>query len=124
MAADDRPIQILERWCLNNGSSLAGRMQSFRFLTGTVQKPAVLVSERSQLLYFPLSGIRDPRCIWICFSAVLSWHSAGADTIICFFDGSEITVPVERRVVAGQIKRCGTFLERINSDGRFPVLHT
>ena len=116
----ETPLVLLDRWCMNNGSSLPGRTSSFRNLTGAVQKPAVLISERTQQLFFPLTGIRDPQCIWISYGDVLSQHSAGPDTVICFMDGSKIKVPFGQRLISGQMKRCRKFLEMINSERRFP----
>ncbi len=114
---DASPEKILEAMCLSCGSSLRGRRDAFRFLTGAVQKAAVLISERSQLIYFPLTGNRDPGQIWICYNDVLSCHSAPCGSRIRFCSAAEVFIPCGMRVVGGQMKRCESMLEKINSPG-------
>ncbi len=107
-------VQWLHEHCLHNGSSLQGRIDSFRAMTATVQKSAVLVSERTGLLYFPLFSMHDENCIWVRHDAVLSYSARGAaETQLLFMGGTRYTVPVNRRVIKGQIERCERFLEKI-----------
>jgi competence protein ComK len=113
------PATLLEQLCLQNGSSLEGRITAFRTLAQVCQKPAVLISERSQILYFPTLGMENKDCVWICYNEILKIRSVGADhTEILFADGSRHQVDVNYRIIRNQRLRCADFLQKLNSCGK------
>lgn len=121
--SDGRTIQydhsaehMLDSWCMQNGSDMRGRIISFRHITGCRQKPAVLISERTQIIYFPTLSAKNPDCTWICFNEVFRFHSTRADqTMIQFASGIKVMIDVNYRIVRNQMNRCRNFLNLLNS---------
>lgn len=110
------PTTILEELCLKNGSSFNGREESFRYLTGAKQKPGVLISERTQDLYFPTTSKDNPQCVWILYNRIFRVNRyQEIKTKVLFTDGTSTILPLDIRVVLNQIKRRELFLEKINS---------
>lgn len=102
--------------CLHNGSSMEGRIASFRFLTGAHQKSAVMISERTRLIYFPLFGMKEKENIWIRYDSIMSCRSISLhETELLFSSGYRHIIPVNRRVAAGQMKRAENYLEQLRS---------
>ena len=62
-----KPIKIINDWCIYNGSTAEGRMTAFQKLTSTRQKPAVLINERSRIVFFPTLSKDSNECIWLRF---------------------------------------------------------
>ena len=107
---------MLDSWCMQNGSNMNGRIISFRHITGCRQKPGVLISERTQIIYFPTLSSKNPACTWICFNEVFRFHSMKADqTIIQFASGIKIMIDVNYRIIRNQMNRCRSFLNLLNN---------
>lgn len=108
------PLQLLNRWCIQNGSSVTGRITAFQSLTGYKQKPIILISERSQQLFFPTHGLKSNKCYWIHYQSVFQIHRFGDKTRIIFCDGSSLELAVDYRVIRSQMNRCQTYLQCLN----------
>ncbi len=114
---DIKPLAFLNRCCLANGSSYEGRVEAFRELTGTSQKPAVLISERQQRIFFPTLRAEHEECVWIQYNAVFHIHSIDAGhTEIIFHTGERCTIPFNYRIINKQLKRCTEFLQKLNDE--------
>lgn len=110
--SDFKPAILLERECLRYCSTLQGRIDGYRSLTGFVQKPAVLVSEVSEELFFPTEGIRNDTCMWIRYNSVMLVRRKTAySSEVIFSDGSVYDFPYNERVLKQQMKRCRRLLE-------------
>ena len=110
-----KAVSILEEKCLKHGSSLKGRIDSFRYLLHIVQKPAVLISEVSGEIWFPLISMNQPDCIWLRYDAVLDVKSSGDHQCeVLFFSGHRETLAFDPRVIRLQMKRCRQFLELLH----------
>ncbi len=110
-----RASDILEEKCLRNGSSLKGRMDSFRYLLHIVQKPAVLISEVTGEIWFPLVSMNQPDCIWLRYDAILDVRSSDDhQCAVIFFSGYRQTLDFDPRVIRQQMKRCRQFLELLH----------
>ena len=109
-------LAYLEEECIRHGSSVKGRMDSFCQLVNAVQKPAVMISERSMITYFPTRSPKSPDCEWVCFNRILRVRRInGYETEILFLDGTECRVSAEVRVIKGQMSRCDDYLEILMS---------
>ncbi|NLH63689.1 MAG: hypothetical protein GX478_05800 [Erysipelotrichaceae bacterium] len=110
-----RPEKALAEECLMHGSSLSGREESFRYLTGSRQKAAVLVSEEPQELWFPTLSKKNKECIWISYFHVVKAFSAPFNQCEVLFDnGMRIALNCSSHTIGLQIKRCHMFLQKIN----------
>ena len=111
----DSPVTWLENQVLVNGSTLQGRLDAFRLLLHVSQKPCILISERSQQLYFPTKGADNPDCQWFLYQDVTSTHRIDEDhTCIITRSGLQLQADVNIRTVRLQLKRCAAYLNLIN----------
>lgn len=108
--AECNAAEFLERLSLENGSSLQGRINAFRYLTHTSQKSAVMISEITQDLYFPTVSMQDPECIWIHYNEIVDISGKTNQTNILFTKGISVDIPVSFRTIKLQMKRCQEYL--------------
>lgn len=112
---NDRPLEILNTWCLENGCTTSGRMEAFQLITNTRQKPAVLISERTQDIFFPTASKNNDDCVWINQKYILKIKAVDTDrTEIQFHSGYKLILPLNRRIIQNQISRCEEFISKLN----------
>ncbi len=111
---EEKPMDLIERWCIHNGSTASGRMKAFNILTESIQKPAVLINERSRIVFFPTLSKNDKDCVWINDQKILQTKTIDAlHTEITFITGYKTIVDSNRRTIENQIRRCKKFLSCI-----------
>ena len=111
------PIKWLDQMCIAHGSTYKGRVDAFRTLTDTVQKPAVLISEMTHQIFFPTVSSTSDDCVWLCADRIFSIHAKDAQhSLVLFMDGNKIELAVSRRTLMKQMKRCEMFLEKMRSE--------
>lgn len=109
------PTEWLSEQCLKHGSSLEGRKTSFKTLTNTSQKPAILISEISELIYFPLKGDNNFNNIYVNYSELVDYNKKSNNiTTIHFREGSQYDVPFDYRTVKKQIEHCVAFIKKLH----------
>lgn len=112
-----KPTQWLDEICIAHGSSYQGRVEAFRVLTGTVQKPAVMISELTHQMYFPTVSSKSKDCVWLCADRIFSIRAKDAQhSLVLFMDGNKIELAVSKRTLKKQLKRCEIFLEKMHSE--------
>jgi competence transcription factor ComK len=108
-------VRLISMICLHNGSSLEGRMESFRYLTKTTQKSAVLLSERSMQILFPTLGFLNHECVWISYNDLLDFSRTEATSVrIRFINGYSQTLDIDSRVIRNQVNRCRRYLKELD----------
>ncbi len=109
-----KPIQLMNQWCLENGSTLEGRMKSFRYLVNIVQKPPIMISEKKKSIIIPTTSIHSEDCIFINYQSVLKvqFFELGKTKVI-MKDSSEYIVLVDVRTLRLQMKRITIFLDKM-----------
>lgn len=106
---------LLAAWCLTCGSSLQGRRDWVRHHFGAVEKIPILISERTQLLYFPIYGMRSNDAIWLCANELMEVSVAeNGQCAVWFRDGTKAVVPCSDRVIKKQRRRCRKILDFLN----------
>lgn len=109
------PRDCLNDFCIPFGSTYQGRIDAFRTLTGTVQKPAVMISEITGQMFFPTVSPDSNDCVWICLQTVFRIRKAENNTsIVIFSDGNKIDLAVSVRTLRTQIQRCDLFLKKMS----------
>lgn len=112
-----RPEKMLAEECLENGCSLAGREEAFRYLTKSRQKPGVLVNEMNQEFWFPIISKTCRDCQWLSYYHVIKAFPNEDGTCTVLFDnGHRETVNCNSRTLKLQLKRCYIFLQQINKN--------
>lgn len=106
------PVQWLDQMCIAHGSTYQGRIDAFRTLTGTVQKPAVMISEMTHQMFFPTVSSKSSDCIWLCAERIFSIRTKDDQhSLVLFMDGNTIELAVSKRTLNKQLSRCEKFLE-------------
>lgn len=106
--------KFLEGLCLEHGSSLEGRAQSFRYLTGFVQKPCILVDEKREVLLFPVLGLMSYENYFINYQKVVYTKCIDThESELVFCDGTRLLIPFDIRVIRNQIKRCELYIQSL-----------
>lgn len=119
---DAKATDIINEWCLENGSTFEGRKKSFQHITKCTQKPAILISERSQAILFPLYGLKSEFNIWLSYQAIFAVHQAEYNqSKIVFTNDSALYVDNNRRTIQNQMKRCAQFLEILNKVDKIEI---
>ncbi len=107
----------LEDVVLSFGSNVKGRMASFRKLTNSKMKSAVLLSEVSMEIYFPIRGLQSKDNIWLLYNQIMAYHASDSQTTnVHFANGFIYKVPVNYRVIASQMKRCNLYKKQIENN--------
>ena len=113
----ERPETVLNRFCLQSGSSLSGRIESFCELLHVRQKAAVLISEKSGHMYFPLTGMKQPGCIWVSYNDLFRYRAMGPGrSVLVFADGTRQEVDCNIRVIRKQASRCEAYLNLLQAE--------
>lgn len=61
---------ILDHSCINYGSSFKGRCISSKYLLEGKYKLPIIISEKKNIIFFPLNGAKNDEIIWVNFNAV------------------------------------------------------
>lgn len=111
-----KPKEILERLCLLQGSSMKGRMESFKFVLNVQKKIPVLVSLYKECIFFPLYGNAVTNNIWLQYRFIEKLTSLDTSSCIVHFTGGfQMEFNVGARVVYRQMRRCRNFIQRMKS---------
>ena len=106
--------KAMKQLCLQHGSSLEGRAESFRYLTKSIQKPCILLDEKEEVLLFPLLGLASLDNYFINYNKVVTCKGVGNhECEILFSDGTKLVIPFDVRVIRNQMKRCELYLEKL-----------
>ncbi len=108
-----RPADLIDGWCRLFGSTMKGRQDAFRSMTGTVQKPAVLISEQGPLLMPDASAEADD-CTWLAYDNILQIRGGNGQAFITFVDGTRIVLNRDVRVIRSQYRRCTEFMSQLH----------
>lgn len=101
-----KPIDIVEHSCRYFGSSLKGRREGTKELTGVTHKSPIIVEATSMIYLFPTASPTKPQCAWISHAHVLKRDSGGyGKTSVFFHNGKTISLPVSVGSFTSQLQR-------------------
>ena len=111
-----QPKEILEKMCLLQGSSMKGRVESFKYVANVHKKIPVLVSLYKECIFFPLHGSSVTNNIWLQYRYIEKLTSLDTSScIVHFTNGFQMEFNVGARVVYRQMRRCRSFIQRMKS---------
>ena len=97
---------IIERNCIQNGSSLEGRQKGSAYLLGTSYKPPIIISELAGIVLIPTHSIRNPKCIWINLKGVLNYeYCSPKQVVIEFINHQKLLLNISYAVFDKQLLR-------------------
>ncbi|MFV0479763.1 MAG: competence protein ComK [Anaerorhabdus sp.] len=110
----DKPVVFIKCWCLENGSTMEGRLKSCRHLLKIVQKPPILISERQRLVFMTTTSHTTEDCVFIQSRGIQSIKKTKENaTRIVMQDGSAYIILLDYRIINRQYKRSLQLLEKL-----------
>lgn len=107
--------KILENLSMKYGSTLRGRIEYCSSALKIYKKIPLIISERNEIIIFPLYGYRNKEAMWISFSAVKKvYNEENLTTKIIFKNNDRIHVNMNYRSINGQMKRCKRLIKLLN----------
>ena len=100
-----RPNKIIKSNCQINGSSLEGRLDGTKFLTGYTYKAPILIKEDENIIFFPTSSIRLKDVAWISLNNLKTCYFDSTTNIcnIIFYNNVIINSKVSYNKINNQI---------------------
>lgn len=113
---DITPLKFLQERCLQNGCSLEGREEAFRYLTNHIQKSPVLVNESPEL-WFPTLSKMNQDCMWVNWYRVIDVKAVTNNECVVSFDGGyDIRLNCSIRTCQKQLERCLLFIKKLQEN--------
>lgn len=107
---------LINELCLKHGSSLDGRVASFRYIIGNVYKSCILTDERNGTMYIPSQSLDKEGSEIILYNdiAIMKKRNDG-DTDIHVKSGDIIRFHSSLRTMQTQMYRCEKYLAEIDA---------
>lgn len=102
--------KILENSCEYYGSSLKGRIIGARNLIKYKYKIPIMISEKNNILFFPLSGKKNGEVIWFNFGMIKSYEKDSEFVRVTFNNGEEKRFMISYAIFNNQILKCSRML--------------
>ncbi len=113
---NEKPLKLIEKLCLINGSSLQGRTESFKYLTNTTQKACILIKDN--ILLMPTLSMYNSECVYILYNKVVWVKQDEHKTMVLFNNGFKASIDCGHRTIRKQLKRCDEFYEKLYKNRR------
>ena len=109
----DKPVnKIMEDSCEYFGSSLEGRQKGTANLIGVTHKAPIIIEETKELIFFPTTSPRLPKCAWISLQNIENHYRYHNKIFVMFKNNKKIEFDISYGVLDNQILRA-TRLESI-----------
>ncbi|WP_083270645.1 competence protein ComK [Bacillus marinisedimentorum] len=105
-----RPLAIIEKSCRYFGSSLKGRQDGTREITGFTHKAPVAIDPASGIYMFPTLSPYKEECSWLSHSYIKQLEAMDAyRTKIVFLNDKEVILNVSKGSFENQLHRTAQF---------------
>lgn len=112
-----KPFKVISYWCLENGSSIQGRIDAFRYALNARQKCCIYVNDYTLLM--PTTSLSNDDCIYINYHALYSYHQVDQQrTSLIFFNGQKEIINFNYRIINKQFKRSKAYLQYLEEKRR------
>lgn len=116
------PTRIIEQACKFFGSSLKGRQEGTRDVSGINYKSPIAIDPLSGMYFFPTTSPSNSACSWIGHSHIEHVYKAGKGTEIILKNGQRVLLDVSYGSIRNQVQRTAQF--RYILDHRIKYLKT
>lgn len=118
------PSKLIDAACMFFGSSLRGRQEGARDISGLTHKVPISIDPSSGMYFFPTYSPISPKCSWIAHSHIDKiTRLPDRKTEIGFKNGKLITLDVSYGSITNQVRRTAQYrflldnrLKMINND--------
>lgn len=105
------PLKLLQHLCIINGSSLDGRVKSFKYLTTSRVKPCIMIKESA--IYMPTMSSSNQECEYVLYNRIVWIRKEGYKSLVLFDNGYKLIVNCSYKVLRKQLKRCDLFKDKL-----------
>ena len=114
---EQKPFKVISYWCLENGSSIQGRIDAFRYALNVRQKCCIYINEHTLLM--PTTSLSNDDCIYINYHALYAFHQVDQQkTSLVFYNGQKDTINFNYRIISKQFKRSKAYLQYLEEKRR------
>lgn len=104
------PSKLINDACEFFGSSLRGRQEGTRHISGITHKAPIAIDPYSGMYFFPTISPSSPDCSWIAHTHVHRvYEAANQQTKIVFKNGKTITLGVSVGSIINQVNRTAQY---------------
>ncbi len=100
------PATIISDSCSYYRYSLNFRVEESKKQFKSNYKNPIIVDNESKIIFFPIKSITAKDNTWISYNNLVTFLRKKHNTILVFFDGSTIIVPVNYSIISSQISKC------------------
>ena len=104
--------EIIDNSCKFFGSSLEGRVNGTKTLTGITHKAPIIIEESKKIIFFPTKSSRTSTCCWISYNNILKYERISNGVLITFSCGKQIKLGISYAIIDNQVLR-STRLESV-----------
>ena len=101
----DSSYSVMEHSCEYFGSSCSGRIIGSKKMLGINYKVPIIVEESNNIIFFPISEVDNPKCVWIS----LKWFDKVEEdydhTYIYLKNGKKIKTKISKYSIDNQVLR-------------------
>ena len=101
----DSSYSVMEHSCEYFGSSCSGRIIGSKKMLGINYKVPIIVEESNDIIFFPISEVDNPKCVWIS----LKWFDKVEEdydhTYIYLKNGKKIKTKISKYSIDNQVLR-------------------
>lgn len=97
---------ILNKSCIYYGSSLKGRMEGAKNLINGKYKLPIIISEKNNILFFPLKGAKNNEIIWLNFNQIKNFQKNKNQIEVTFLNGYTHKFFVSFTIFNNQMFKC------------------
>src|SRR5690625_620508 len=107
---DSTPSKVISKACQFFGSSLEGRQEGTRYISGFTHKAPIAIDPHGGLYFFPTGSPTSPSCSWISHTHIQNIAEAKKQkTELVFTNGKRIIIDVSIGSMMNQVYRTSHF---------------
>ena len=115
----DSSFSVMERSCEYFGSTYSGRSIGSKKMLGINYKVPIIVEEANDLIFFPLSEVDNPKCIWISLRWFDRVEEEYGKTYIYLKNGRRIPTKISKYSIENQVLRSSKLNYILNNRKKF-----
>ena len=116
-ALQGKPVEIFRQWCNQAGTSLEGRLDCFKKLTGTRQKPSIYVGGVPPVIFVPTTSMKKLECIYLRADQIEKVKSSGLMTEVTFHQKITYKIPVSARNLRQRVRLSMEYVNNLRYPG-------
>ena len=110
------PSKLIDTACMFFGSSLKGRQEGSRVISGLTHKVPISIDPTSGMYFLPTYSPTSPKCSWLSHSHIGDMKQlTEGNTEVLFINGKTVILDVSYGSLTNQVHRTAQFRYQLNS---------